>query len=430
MQTIETDQSQRSFSDRFVIVIFAVVVLSLTVATWARYLHLPQDKTYPLMWRWDSFSDLLDYRGKMLHLERGASFVGSGLPVFNYLAPAAFLYHWLLGSNDPTFWFLTVVVGGFGMLLLGAGWMLWRNKLLQTEDVLALVAMGVSFPFTFLVHRANLEGFVWLAVTASLLLLLRQRYICAAVLLALAMSIKPFPAVLLPLFLVRRRYLAVLVSVGITAALVIWGLAELGPDVLGAYRGLHFGVALYTRGYLQSFRTPLEQQFAHGLIDVERALYLKYLWLFRGISPDSLVDKPTPRFFVPVYAGAALLIVTGMLWKLRNMPAINQVVGCGLALTMLPPSAADYTLCSLYLPTLLIGYFLVTEVRSHRVRWGLPHMILLLLPATMLLSPLNMFGLWTGPVRFLLLLMFSAGALVLPLRTPTLDQVNQIAFNS
>ncbi len=402
-------------------VAFACVIVCLTAFSWGRFLHHPENRYYPLMWPDDRHSDLWNYRGKMLHLERGAGYVGSGLPVFNYLAPAAFLYHLLLSSAHPVGLFETCVLGSFSVLLAGSLFLLVRQGLARWESVLGIFAIAVSFPIAFVIHRSNLEGFVWIAVTVSLCLFLRRWYTASAIFLAFAMSIKPFPIVVLLLFLARRQYRAAVLSVAFTSVLVLWGLAALGPGILAAYRGLQSGVLLYTQGYLRTFRTPPEQQYSHGMIDVMRVLYLKYVWLFRHVGPESFIDKPTPSMFPVVYAALAPVIAGLMLWRLRTMPALNQVLGTGIALTLLPPSAADYTLCSLYLPALLLGYFLSTEVRSGRVPWRLQHMLLLVLPCAALLSPLNLFGLWTGVARFVLLLALAAGALTLPLRSTAFD---------
>ena len=85
------------------------------------------------------------------------------------------------------------------------------------------------------------------------------------------------------------------------------------------------------------------------------------------------------------------------------------------------PYLTTYTLCALYLPVLLLGFSLVTEVRSGRVRWSARHMLLLVILCAALLSPLNPFGFWTGLVRLFLLLVLSVGALTLPMATPAFD---------
>lgn len=417
-----------SFSDRFAIVSFSCVIVCFTAYSWLQYLIRDRDvRFFPLLWDTDKFNDLLNYSGKMLHLERGAAFVGSGYPVFNYLAPAAFLYHALLSAAHPVAGFLSVVLGFFATLLLASAVLLIRAGLFRWDYALGLVALAISFPMLFVAYRANLEGIVWVIVTASLCLVLRRWYAAAAVLLGVAMGIKPFPVLLLLLFLVRRQYRAALLGIGVAAALVLAALTALGPGVMRAYRGLQAGVLLYTHDYIRSYRSPNEQQYAHGFVDAMRLLCLKAAWLTTHVPPEQFNEQPTPTWIPAAYAVAALLVAATMVWRLRTMPTLNQVLGGELALTLLPPSAADYTLCALYLPVLLLGFFLVTEVRAGRAIWSTRHMLLFVLPAAALLSPLNPFGFWSGLVRLLLLLVLSVGALTLPLATSAFDTDARLA---
>ncbi len=375
----------------------------------------------------DRWADLWNYREKMLHLERGAAFVGRGSPVFNYLAPAAFVYHVLLRAPHPVATFTVLVVGAFALLLIASGVLLVRRRLFRWEEMLALLALAASYPMSFVVYRANLEGIVWAVVTAALCLFLSRRYMAAAIVLAMAMSIKPFPAILLLLFLARRQYRAAMLSVGVAVTLVLCGLAALGPGVIRAYQGLQYGVLLYTHQYIKTFRWPYEQQYAHGILDCIRVLYLRWASTHAHIDPDKVIGTPTPVVFPLIYAVIALVIGVVMVWGLRRKPAVNQVLGASIGLTLLPPSSADYTLCALYLPVLLLGYFLVTEVRSGRAVWGVRHMLLFVVPCAVLLSPLNLLGFWTTPLRLFLLLALAAGAISLPLAIHALDVSAQVA---
>ena len=415
-------EHKRAFTDRVVIVTFALVVLCLTGMTWARYFHDRDGRVFPLFLHADRFNDLLNYSVKMLHLDLGAKFVGSGFPVFNYLAPAAFLYHFLLSAPNPIVLFLTLVVGPFALLLAGAAFLLMRAKLFRWESALGLFALAVSFPMVFVLYRANLEGVVWALTTVALCLFLRRRYTGSALFLAFAMSIKPFPSILLLLFVARRQFRAAALCVGVGAVTILGSLAAIGPGVLQGYEGLRPGVLLYTHEYIQTFRSPIEQEYTHGILDVLKVMYEKTFWFRFHTPPYSFDGQLTPTIFPAIDAVIALGIGAVMVWRLRRMPILNQVFGATLALALFPPSAADYTLCSLYLPTLLLGYFLSTEVRSGRFQWTARHMLLLLLPLAALMSPLTLLGLWTSAARLLFLLLLAYGVISLPLTTPWLEE--------
>ncbi len=93
----------------------------------------------------------------------------------------------------------------------------------------AFATAAFSFPPFFLLDRANIEGLVWIATSLGLVFFVRRRYSSAALLLALAASMKIFSGVLLLLFLAKKQYpllpqmyLVYGVVVGVAFAVIYW----------------------------------------------------------------------------------------------------------------------------------------------------------------------------------------------------------------
>jgi hypothetical protein len=79
----------------------------------------------PLFDRDDRFGDLTNYSGKIAHLADGGAALGSGFPVFNYPAPAAYVYAFFLRGfpHHSVHAFLAFLLAG---LLLWA-FLLWKG---------------------------------------------------------------------------------------------------------------------------------------------------------------------------------------------------------------------------------------------------------------------------------------------------------------
>lgn len=406
---------------------YALAVVLLTVCAWLAYWHSGKDPMMrPLFERLDRGTDLTAYTVKIANLRLGAAELGTGLPVFNYLAPAAYVYRLLLGlfPSQPLEAYAVLVglaMGAFAAVLcrsvqVGGKW-IWS----------AATAIGATacfgFPVWFAVDRGNIEGVVWALSATGLCLLLRERWMWAAIAFGAAASIKPFPALFFLLLLAQRRYKETAAGVLTSAVLVLVALIGLGPNPVRAYRNLTVGVNVYLEHYVDHFLRPTEARFNHSLLDgiksldvVKRAdsLHPKAVeQRQRELEASGASSMRAARLYVPVVS-AALLILCGVFY---SKPVLNQMIAACAAVALLPLSAAEYTLLYLYVPA---GYFLVflaRDVRSGRVQLAPRVVAVFLLLFAFLLTPLTELRVFAGDAQLILLVALVAMAARYPLRT-------------
>ena len=83
---------------------YALLLVAMTALSWAVYLASGRVELFrPLFDPNDRFRDLTNYAGKMAHLADGGAALGRGFPVFNYPAPAAYVYASFLRGFSPSF---------------------------------------------------------------------------------------------------------------------------------------------------------------------------------------------------------------------------------------------------------------------------------------------------------------------------------------
>lgn len=338
------------------------------------------------------FSDLTDYAGKvaLLHTQGSVAF-GRGLPVFNYPAAAALLYDFFLHLfAHPVRAYLAVALCG----LLAAAMVPIAAAQRQTRLMMVAVAgtLYFSYPVLFCLDRGNLEIVVWIPLAAGLILILSGRPVAGAVAVGIAAACKPFPAAFLLLLLVRRQYRAF--AAGVAAFVIVYGvsLTVLGPTPLTAYRNLQPGFAVYYAHYVLGYLGAGEQRFLHSLLDMLKVIRAS-LGHFQHPrrTPEYFETAATAAPLLPLYFALVAVIGAVMAWTLWRKPVLNQLLGIALAITLLPPASADYTLLQLLVPIAAIAFAVLDRVTEN----GLPStrkMLLFFVPFALLMTPLTYHG--------------------------------------
>lgn len=219
--------------------LYALLVASVTAASWAIYCLSGVFMTRPLFAKYDQFHDLTNYIDKTAHLYRGAAALGAGLPVFTYPAPAAFVYKALLYTfpGHPVRPFLSILA----ICIVGLTFVAWRacraSRAVRLSAAAAIVVTAVlGCPMWFVADRGNIEGVVWALAAAGLCLLLRGRNHSAAVLIGLSAAIKPFTILFLLLLLRHRRYKDAALCAATAGLMLLAALTALGPNPWRAYQ--------------------------------------------------------------------------------------------------------------------------------------------------------------------------------------------------
>ncbi len=426
--------------------LYALLLLALNLLAWVAYSaagHPPLRR--PLFDLHDRYSDLTTYAGKISHLDRGAGPLAQGSPIYNYPAPAAYVYAFFLRGfpHHPVRAYLLLLLAGLacGVLLL------WRAARGPTSTTLPLIAAAVATallgsPLVFAADRGNLEGAVGLILAAGLVLFVSRRYYASAAFIGLAASVKPFPGLFLLLLLRRRLYPQAAVGIAIAALSVLLALTALGPTPVAAYKYLQPGVTDYFNNYVMKVPVAQEGRFDHSIMDfVKSGVNIASSYTPRSTGqpnnpesmflPQDLYDI-TPAGRTPrkansdqlrrmhtLFIAAMLLSAAGLgytLLAIRKLPLLNQMILIATAITLFPPLAAEYTLVHLYVPFALFLLFLITDVSTGSIAFTRARVLGFLLLFALLFSPLSFFAARTGNIKTVLLvtLLFATGSNPMP----------------
>ena len=395
---------------------YAALLTGLTLFAIGVYLFAGRDPlNKPLFDRSDRFHDLTNYGGKVAHLDQGGAAFGKGLPVFPYPAPAVYLYALLLlgfGSYAVRAFLAIVALG----LLCGAG-LLWKAANSPGNPswplrAAVLTTLCFGYPAVFVADRGNLEAIVGLILGIGLLLFVRRNWFWSAVFIGLAGALKPFPALFLLLFLVRKRFAAFGLGALVLLGTVLLSLTALGPDPLSAYRGLSVGVKLFSATHILAVLPLGETRFEHSIMDS-----------LKMIARTWAAQSGTHLRFL--LSGSIVVGAVGIAFvflRMLRLPAVNQMMMLAVSVTLFPPVSADYTLIHLYFPFGLFLVFLAKDVRNGRVAFEQKYALVLLTLFAALFSPMTFLGQYSGLCKTLLLICLLGIAAAVPVRSSLFEE--------
>jgi Glycosyltransferase family 87 len=361
------------------------------------------------------FTDFTIFYPRFEHYGQGDIFFSApGFP-FTYPAPLliCFLGIWKTSVHHLRAYFCLVL--GFALSAAFVSFRAVFTKWYPSLPAIAAVisASLVSFPLMFLLDRANLEGFVWIAASIGLFCLVRRHYSVAAVFLALAAAMKLFPGVLLILLLAKRRYREFALAIFSWFTFTLGSLVLTGPSFAAAAKGIAGGMDFFRRTQILEFR-PSEVGFDHSLFSCVKQV------AFRFIHDVPRLNAVLPRIYF-VYAVISILAFGGLyLLRLRKMPVLSQLLALSALSITLPFVSYEYTLVHLIAPFTILVLFLSTDVSSGRVPLDRNQILSLLLPFAILFAPMsfllrNGFG-FGGQVKTIVLLwlVYTASRIRLP----------------
>jgi hypothetical protein len=220
-----------------------------------------------------------------------------------------------------------------------------------------------------------------------------------------------------------------------TAGLVvIAALTTLGPNPWKVYQDLKPNESYYLDNYVGNLMPVGEARFCHSLLDgmksaaltIEQSHSLKYR--MGGFRPykaigDVPILRAEPggwhviRTLVRIYPFVAIAGLGLLFAVFYKMPILNQLTALAVAITIVPPVAADYTLLHLYLPFGALVVFLTREVATGKVAFSYHSMLALAVIYALLFSPLTFLMLYAGDAKLLLLLALLVVAARSPMRS-------------
>jgi hypothetical protein len=366
-----------------------------------------------------AFYDLTDFAGRMKPLS-GPGLAGPGGP-FPYPPAAAYVFAFFLRLfPNPVAAYLVAFAAALGLVAL----ILWRD-LGPARTGLAGAALGSALllgsPQIATANRGNIEWVNWALTVAAVIAFTRRRYLWTAVLLGIAVSVKPFPAVFFALLIWRRRYREAAIGVGVALAISLLALAALGPTIPAAAHGLSLCWADYYTHYVLLVRPSEEFRFNHSLLD---AVKLPIFFLFdRQCFDPRPMTSSVPgiplwaRLDLWAHAIAAFSVasLSWIVWRFRRMPLLNGVFALAIAEMLLPYSAAEYTTLLMYLPWGLLLAAIARGSVPGQPQLTLSQMNRILLPCAVLFTPLSFMSILAGFTKTLALLFLFVQVCLTPL---------------
>jgi len=384
------------------LLVFCASLAALTLLAWgisficARFLHLGYPFNTPLhdpAWR---FSDLSENYHMIRNLSAGGGILKSLPPggMFNYPAPALYVMAFFIDLfPSPVAALLSFDVGAVLVALLVLLKAALKGTAVSARWIVCTLLFTAlcSYPFAFLIDRANLEGVVWFFTFIGLAFFVGKRYMTSALFFAAAICVKPFPALFILLFLRRRRYREIAVATVAIVAANLLAMAALGPTIAIAYRDLQWGVREYVKVVVTSY--PIQEMgFDHSFFScVKDVIRLSLGWP----RIDTLHGVFTTAYLIWLPLSLLIVVACGVFfWR---KPVLNQLFAIVLMMLLIPPCSYDYVLTHLYLPWGVFVIFLVRDVARGRVKFSLGNCLWILIPCAVLMTPQTYLTLtWEG----------------------------------
>ncbi len=263
-----------------------------------------------------------------------------GLP-YPYPIPSVFAF--LLFSRDP----VPVYVAFSAFVFVGAASLfaahLWRQSRLASIQIIFWPTLFLFHPTWFLIDRGNIEIVIWVLIAGGVFLFAKQRSVPAAVLFAIAASMKIYPSLLCLLFWKRREKVAIMTAIGVFISLTVGSYWLVGPSMAQAFRDSRSSAVFMSQTQLAPLQ-PHVLRWDHSVFAFAKHTAYLYRHRFNGWHEDAFNFNSwiRPYTWIAVIAFAAVYLL-----RLRCLPLLNQVIALIILAILLPFVSYDYTLVHL-----------------------------------------------------------------------------------
>jgi hypothetical protein len=156
-----------------------------------------------------------------------------------------------------------------------------------------------------------------------------------------------------------------------------------------------------------------EARFEHSLLDGMKSVALTVE--MGGVHTAGAVKEvqrlnavpggwPVVRVLASIYPFVAVAGLGLLFAVFYPMPILNQLTALGVAITLFPPSAGDYTLLHLYVPFGALVIFLTRDVAGGKASLRYSSMLAFAVIYALLFSPLTFLRMYASDAKLLLLI--------------------------
>lgn len=370
----------------FSAVLVALTVISLVAAEF-KWVIDRDWQGFSVLWPAGAGFDFYDYLERMRSLRQPNFFALPGYPWY-YPAPGALAYGLFYavcrgGDWRPGYvlYALVVLVAGLGAAFRLSGAMEARALSRKTARNFVFSTLLLSWPIFLSLQRGNLESVFWFVLALAILMVRKEHWRTAGVLLGLAAAFKIYPAFCFALFLRKRRWKEVVIGLAVMGIVTLLALRYMEADVIFAAKNVSAGVRAWTKLYAVGSRGG-QMIYDHALFELVK-LFL----------------PPGQRYMLTVYGLIVGTLATVLFFgRVMWMPLTNQVLFLVVASVFLPPASFDYTLQNLYIPWTWIVLGLLEGDGERGRRW--PALVMVL------------FAIEFAPVSFITWYGFSVGGVI------------------
>lgn len=224
------------------------------------------------------------------------------------------------------------------------------SKLQNFQNIFILTFL--SYPVLYNLDKGNFDMFLFILLALFVYFFKKEKYMSAAVLLALENAIKPGAVLFLLLLLFKRKYKEFFVSISLTAFLIIGGFLVLKGGFFNQISVYIQNLAPFKLAYVYNEDSNLGLMFTSSI-------FMPLKWLFCQVSSDPLM---TTREFDKIYSIVSNILSIAMIYFIwREKSFWKQIMLLTLSMLVFPYLIYDYKLIFLFIPLLL---FINTKEKS------------------------------------------------------------------
>jgi hypothetical protein len=215
---------------------------------------------------------------------------------------------------------------------------------LYTSATHIFIITFLSYPFLFAIDRGNFESLLFILLLAFTFFYTRKQYLASTIILAFAISMKIYPAILLVLFIPEKKYREIAVCIGSTIVITLGSLLCFKGGLFSNLSFLLQGSNIGSNGRFTNFTSIQNNEVQRG---VSLLTSIKIFSFETGLLPDFIKNH-----FMSFYLGLAALLAVLVVVYVSFIEKVEwkRFALLIFAMLLLPTLSADYKLLHVFLP--------------------------------------------------------------------------------
>jgi len=265
----------------------------------------------------------------------------------NYYPFGNFIFYLFTFLNKGKAFSLYLVITIGSLIIINAKQLRAGGKI-QIKDV--IIFSLLSFPVLYTLDRGNIEGIIFPILYLFLYFNSKNDTFPSAIMLAIAISIKIYPAIFILLLISDKKYREIVLSVFFVIVLTITSLLLFEN---GFYANLNYVLSGFEINS-NSFLMPYYMQQGVGLYSMIKMILIK-AGLIEGMNLSLLLKIYFKLIiFLSFLLSAYVIFIEKTLWR--------KIALLSIAMILFPHISCEYKMINIFLPI----YFFLDENRDHR----------------------------------------------------------------